>query len=361
MAERYRMGAQSSQESVASDSSDDRMVDVVDVIQPQQPPDYFYTDDDQSGEVYREYNGVFEGPEKTLEVRFRTTADYVEPACGEKIGLRRLGRRELDAICERARCTILSRISNRYLDAYVLSESSLFVYPFMLVLKTCGTTTLLRCMGVLIDIARRIGLQIDWVGYSRKNFNFPGDQSFPHQSFHQELDYLYSHRNLCERLDGSGYTLGPVTGDHWFVFVADQTIRVDPVSDTDRVLNIMMFDVDPDVARLFYYENYETDDDESKDAKTTRISKEMTAKSGIDALVPGAIIDPRAFEPCGYSMNAVLFKSYSTMHITPEERSSYASFETNQKVASYKSLVNNVVRTFRPQRFVMTLVSLMFL
>jgi S-adenosylmethionine decarboxylase len=162
-------------------------------------------------------------------------------------------------------------------------------------------------------------------------------------------------------LDGSGYTLGPVTGDHWFVFVADQTIRVDPVSDTDRVLNIMMFDVDPDVARLFYYENYETDDDESKDAKTTRISKEMTAKSGIDALVPGAIIDPRAFEPCGYSMNAVLFKSYSTMHITPEERSSYASFETNQKVASYKSLVNNVVRTFRPQRFVMTLVSLMFL
>jgi len=45
------------------------------------------------------------------------------------------------------------------------------------------------------------------------------------------------------------------------------------------------------------------------------------------------------------------------MHITPEEGSSYASFETNQKVASYSSLINNVVRTFKPKRFVMTLMA----
>lgn len=134
---------------------------------------------------------------------------------GQRVGLRRLSRGDLDRICARARCTILSCVSNQYLDAYVLSESSLFIYPYMLVLKTCGTTTLLRCLAVLIELGRRLGLELDWVGYSRKNFNFPGDQAFPHQSFHQELDYLYSHRNLCERLDGNGYTLGPVTDDHW--------------------------------------------------------------------------------------------------------------------------------------------------
>lgn len=343
-----------SNESVTSDSSNDHIIDVVNIIQP--APEYGM-DDDNSGELYREYNGVFEGPEKTLEVRFRHAVDYVEPEAGGRIGLRRLERQDLDRLCARARCTILSCVSNQYLDAYVLSESSLFVYPHLLVLKTCGTTTLLRCIGVLIDLARRLELEIDWVGYSRKNFSFPVDQAFPHQSFHQELDYLYSHRNLCERLDGNGYTLGPVTSDHWFVFVADQTIRVNPDTDTDRVLNLMMFDVDPDIARVFYFEQYGKRDNETKDEETTRISREMTTRSGIDALCPGSIIDARAFEPCGYSMNAILFRSYSTIHITPESGSSYASFETNQKVASYKSLINNVVRTFRPKRFVMTLMA----
>ena len=56
-------------------------------------------------------------------------------------------------------------------------------------------------------------------------------------------------------------------------------------------------------------------------------------------------------------MNAILFRSYSTIHITPESGSSYCSFETNQKVGSYKSLIANVLRTFRPKRFVMTLMA----
>jgi S-adenosylmethionine decarboxylase len=274
-------------------------------------------------------------------------------------GLRTLPRADLDRICARARCTILSSVSNRYLDAYVLSESSLFVYPYMIVLKTCGTTTLLRCVATLIELGRKIGLEIDWVGYNRKNFNFPGDQMFPHGSFHQEMDYLYSHRNLCQRLNGNGYTLGPVTSDHWFVFVADHTKRYVEDNDTDRVLNIMMFDIDQEVAQKFYYDKYQAriGPDETEDEATKRISMEQTKAAGIDNLVAGAHIDPRAFEPCGYSMNAILFHSYSTMHITPEEGSSYASFETNQKLSSYTPLVSNVVRAFRPKRFVMTLMA----
>jgi len=327
--------------------------------QPQAAPTHDCQDDDISGEI-REYTGVFEGPEKTLEVCFRKKDEdaTLAPESGARVGLRRLTRNNLDRICARARCTILSSVSNQYLDAYVLSESSLFVYPYMLVLKTCGTTTLLRCIALLIDFGRKLGLEIDWVGYSRKNFNFPGDQSFPHQSFYQELEYLDSHRNLSERLDGHGYTLGPVNSDHWFVFVADHTIRSQSLElDTDRVLNIMMFDIDEDVGNLFYYNKYPKKDGENKDDETARISQDQTVKSGINALCPGAIIDSRAFEPCGYSMNAILFRSYSTIHITPESGSSYVSFETNQKVASYKSLISNVIRTFRPKRFVMTLMA----
>jgi len=343
--------------------------------QPQQPPDCgasdILSDDDGSGDI-REYTGVFEGPEKTLEVCFRKidcfsnesaitsgemTADAAEGSPSRRIGLRQLSRDDLDRICARARCTIMSSVSNQYLDAYVLSESSLFIYPYMLVLKTCGTTTLLRCMAILINLGHKLGLEIDWVGYSRKNFNFPGDQAFPHQSFHQEIEYLYSHRSLCERLQGNGYTLGPVTDDHWFVFVADKTMRAKNDAETDRVLNIMMFDIDETVGELFYYDHYPKMKGESKEEEVKRISHEQTVTSGISELCPGAVFDPRAFEPCGYSMNAILFRSYSTIHITPEAGSSYVSFETNQKISSYHSLISNVIRTFRPKRFVMTLMA----
>jgi S-adenosylmethionine decarboxylase len=154
-------------------------------------------------------------------------------------------------------------------------------------------------------------------------------------------------------------TTHSVTGDHWFVYVADQTIRAKALDhDTDRVLNIMMFDIDENVAKLFTYNHYATGVcGESKAEENKRISSEQTVGSGINTLCPGAVIDPRAFEPCGYSMNAILFRSYTTMHITPESGSSYASFETNQKVGSYKSLISNVVRTFRPKRFVITLMA----
>lgn len=322
------------------------------------------SDDEESGEVDREYTGQFEGPEKTLEVCFRPK--YVgapppsDPTTG-KSALRTLSKSDLDSVCKRARCTILSSVSNQYLDAYVLSESSLFVYNYMIVLKTCGTTTLLRCLALLIELARsKLNLELDWVGYSRKNFNFPEDQKFPHGSFTQELEYLYSHKNLCEKLNGNGYTLGPITDDHWFVFIADKTIRSQMDLDNDRVLNIMMFDIDEEIGDLFYYHKYQNSPDgkdETEEEKTRRISFEQTKAAGIDALCPGALFDPRAFEPCGYSMNAILYKSYYTMHITPEAGSSYASFETNQKLASYTSLINNVVRTFKPKRFVMTLMA----
>jgi len=85
--------------------------------------------DEESGNVIdRDYTGVFEGPEKALEVVFRSKEMPIGEESGEKqtgdpkkLGLRQLGRSDLDRICQRARCDIVSSISNSYLDAYVLS------------------------------------------------------------------------------------------------------------------------------------------------------------------------------------------------------------------------------------------------
>jgi len=109
--------------------------------------------------------GTFEGPEKTLEVVFHTHA-------GAEDGLRTLTRVQVDELCRLAKCTILSKMSNSYMDAYVLSESSLFIYKHRFIMKTCGTTTLLRCLNTLLDYADELGMELEWVGYSRTIFCF---------------------------------------------------------------------------------------------------------------------------------------------------------------------------------------------
>ncbi len=87
----------------------------------------------------------FEGPEKVLEIDFA-------PGHGSARGLRDIPRGSWDGILTEAACTILDTLSNDKFDSYVLSESSLFVYPLKMILKTCGTTTLLKAIGPLLEI-----------------------------------------------------------------------------------------------------------------------------------------------------------------------------------------------------------------
>ena len=45
-------------------------------------------------------------------------------------------------------------MKNSEIDAYVLSESSLFIAKRRMILKTCGTTTPLDCIERIIDLVR---------------------------------------------------------------------------------------------------------------------------------------------------------------------------------------------------------------
>ena len=68
----------------------------------------------------------------------------------------------------------------------------------------------------------------------------------------------------------------------------------------------------------------------------------MTINSGIRKILPDSEICDFDFDPCGYSMNSVEGPAVSTIHVTPEDGFSYASFETvgyNLKDVNLKQLV----------------------
>jgi len=261
----------------------------------------------------------FEGPEKRLEIDFKRNSSSPQ-------GLRSYSKSEWQELLDEAKCTIISSKKNEHFDAYVLSESSLFVWPYKFMLKTCGTTTLLRVIPKLLEMASACDLSVELVMYSRKNFLFPQVQVFPHTDWSSELEYLDQY------FDGSPYVLGPMTKDHWYLYLADYS---DGTTSTtkEKTLEIMMHNLDPSAAVNFYRKEGTEDQDKFP---------------GVAELIPGQETDEFNFNPCGYSMNGLRDEVYSTIHVTPEPHCSYASYETNWSLSCYKSLIKNVFHIFKP-------------
>jgi S-adenosylmethionine decarboxylase len=233
-----------------------------------------------------------------------------------------------------AKCTIISHSKNEFFDAFVLSESSLFVYPYKIMLKTCGTTTLLRIIPKLLEYAGTIDLTVEFVMYSRKNFLFPCEQSFPHSDWNAEVEYL------SEIFDGTAYVLGPLTQEHYHLYLADYS-DAGRLSTSEKTLEIMMHNLDRDIMRQFYRSEGQTADQEKF--------------PGIADLIPGSETDEFNFAPCGYSMNGLANDAYYTIHVTPEPHCSYVSFETNLSLTSYRSLICHVLDLFKPGTFTVAL------
>lgn len=69
--------------------------------------------------------------------------------------LRAIPRATIDAFLTLAKCTVISTKHNDKFDSYLLSESSLFIYPTKIILKTCGTTMLLKSVGPILVRTQR--------------------------------------------------------------------------------------------------------------------------------------------------------------------------------------------------------------
>lgn len=110
----------------------------------------------------------FEGYEKRLEISFFEPSLFADP---EGKGLRSLSKTQLDEFLGPAECMIVDSLSNEYLDSY---ESSLFVYPYKIIIKTCSTTKLLLYITPILKLAGYLSLSVQIVRYTRGSFIFPG-------------------------------------------------------------------------------------------------------------------------------------------------------------------------------------------
>ena len=170
-----------------------------------------------------------------------------------------------------------------------------------------------------------------------------------YQCFDQEVAYLKQHfGNLGH--GGDAYVLGDASnGLQWHVYVAgaDHTAPIQsPAGPATYSLEVCMTELCSQKALQFF-------------RNSSFISAQHTSTdSGIHRLVPNALIDDYVFEPCGYSMNSMEGAGFSTIHITPEEGFSYASFEISNYATTsldINQLVTIVVDIFNPGKLTVAL------
>ncbi|ORY01866.1 S-adenosylmethionine decarboxylase [Basidiobolus meristosporus CBS 931.73] len=355
-----------------------------------------------SSEEY--YTGQFEGPEKLLELWFSPSAESVrqqlrsnsstpslssspdDSSLGarqicyspngtsrvdleqefddtyDRYGLRTVSRKVWEDMLELVHCQVLSLIKNEQVDSYLLSESSMFVYPHKLILKTCGTTTLLAAVPRIIEIASSLGLVRVWrVFYSRKSFMFPDLQKAPHRNWSDEVAYLDGWFN-----NGAAYTVGKTNGDHWFLYLTppqDNCIKIEGqapaepayqslVEDDDDMddvtVEILMTELCPKAMDKFYHHA------EANQPEAGPGGKDVEKITGLGSIYDDAINRLLPF---------LALWNYYTIHVTPEESCSYASFETTVPLAkgedvseskALSQLIKQVTDVFQPGKFTVT-------
>jgi len=286
----------------------------------------------------------FEGTEKRIEVDFAGEGD-----------LRKVPNADWEEVIRLSQTLALHRKETEQFTSYLLSESSLIIYPTKLVLKTCGRTVPISGVKKMFSCASSVGLEPEWLCYSRKNFLAPGEQPTVHASSEVEIATC---KSACNNV-GDSYILGPLTGEHWLVY--DAQFKVTDCSQRgDFHVDIMMYNLDPTCCRHFF---------STAPEGCPTAAKAMTKESGLGDcadLINGEV-DDYCFAPCGYSCNIhAKDGAYAMVHVTPQEDCSYASFETNfgsqmdsvshqQVGASLSGLVRRVLQVFRPGKFTMTL------
>jgi S-adenosylmethionine decarboxylase len=257
----------------------------------------------------------FEGTEK----KFELVVDPGLPSFLER------GHTYWTAVARSAGADVLSWISNERCCAYLLSESSLFVFDHRVVMMTCGCSALHNAvLKILEDLPAE---KVRTLVYKRKHEIFPHDQP---TSFFDDV------KVLSRELPGRAYQFGNEDEHHLYVFHLNRQRGVGPAGTSVEMLMHGLGDGVGDDFRL----------------SGRRTASRVRAATGIDRILPGFELDDHLFVPNGYSLNAIRGEEYYAVHVTPEEACSYASFETNHRFHDdLEPTVSRLLRTFRPRSY----------
>jgi len=259
---------------------------------------------------------LFEGPEKKLEIILRRPDTT----------LRDNSDGRWTRVVQASGAAIISRLPGGRVDAYLLSESSLFVWDDRVLMITCGDTTLIDAVPPILSL---VGLaNVATVFYQRRRLMFPALQP-------QAVDFEAEAARLNRWFKGRSYRLGPANRDHVHVFVAAPA-SLRPAG--DMTVELLMAGLSPACAALF--------DACRAQSQTTRAVLER-----IEGLAGEFKTDAHFFTPQGYSLNATRSGTYCTVHVTPQSKVSYASFESNLIQDSYEDTMAELIDVFRPDRF----------
>jgi S-adenosylmethionine decarboxylase len=196
---------------------------------------------------------------------------------------------------------ILSTVENADCKAFLLSESSLFVWHDRLLILTCGITRLVHSVQFFLN---EIGIEhVNHVIYQRKNEYFAHEQV---SSFNDDVNIL------TQYMAGKAFRFGELDSHHNHIFHMANQFQASP---TDQTYEVLAYQICTQASQQLTCANLNAAD----------IRKFLC----LDALVPDFILDDHVFKPYGYSLNAIKEQLYLTIHITPQAGSSYVSVEAN--------------------------------
>jgi S-adenosylmethionine decarboxylase len=240
---------------------------------------------------------------------------------------------------------ILSSIENNDCKAFLLSESSLFVWHDRLLIITCGNTQLVRSVEYFIQ---QVGMdKIQQVIYQRKNEYFAHAQP---STFGDDI------KLLSQYMTGNAHRFGELDSHHNYIFHQDNDFQA---QNNDKTYELLAYQISK----------------KASDKLTTigLTTKEIRAFLQLELLFSDFLLDDFVFDPFGYSINAIKGLQYLTIHVTPQENSSYVSIESNvnliELAASFLAILSpksfdllsfnefgfsELTETFIPKKYVAT-------
>lgn len=251
---------------------------------------------------------MFEGSEKKIEIVFSSS-----------FNAKTFFQKKWPSILQIGAVKILSHKSDGVCEAYLLSESSLFVWERKILIITCGFSKLISIVEEILKMVPKDC--IDFLNYQRKNEYLPHSQK---TSFQEDIKVLNSY------LDGEAFFVGKLDGHHMFVYSLNKKYQSEQ---KDYTFEILMYDV-------------QTKYSFSKVNSPENISQFLNLKS----IFKHYVEDSYVFSPQGYSLNGFYQDRYYTMHVTPEEPTSYVSFETNSifSLDEAQHIFSHLIRLFQP-------------